>query len=224
MKQVFTVICCLYMLCISSQDVVRKDLGAFSILKVYDLLNVEMIEATDNYALIKGAAKYDVEFVNRNGILKIRMSPEKSFDGDDTFVTVYYRSIDVIDANEGAQIDVKSIIDQYEIDLRSQEGAEIEAELKVTYANIKAITGGIINTTGAAKNQDVSVYTGGIYEGEKLETIFSEVSIQAGGEVSVNCKDQLEIKIRAGGNVYVYGDPKLIDENRVFGGSVKRME
>jgi hypothetical protein len=207
-----------------SQETVEKTIGDFNIVKVYDLINVEMVKSDSNQIQITGVHRNDVELVNRNGTLKIRMNPVKSFDGDDVYVTLFYKLIDVIDANEGSEIKVRDLIDQYEIDLKAQEGAEIEAQLKVTYANIKSITGGIITAKGASTNQDVSVYTGGVFQGEDLETSFSEVSIQAGGEIYVNCKDRLDIKIRAGGNVYVYGNPKVIDEKRVLGGRVRRME
>ncbi|MEM1001969.1 MAG: head GIN domain-containing protein [Bacteroidota bacterium] len=223
MKRSLTILLMATLSVIYAQDELEKRVGDFSTLKVYDLINVEMIKSDENKAVVKGSDKYDVEFVNRNGTLKIRMSPENAFDGDDTFITLYYTEIDVIDANEGSRISVKDVIDQYEIDLKTQEGAKIETELKVTYANIRAVTGGIINANGSAKNQDVSIYTGGMYEGKELMTEFSEVSIQAGGEIKVNCTDRLEIKIKAGGDVYIYGNPKLVDENRVFGGRVKRM-
>lgn len=210
-------------MCIS-QEKLEKEVGEFTTLKVYDLINVKMIKADKNKVEIKGEDTEDVEFVNRNGVLKIRMSPEKYFDGTDTYITLYYTTIDVIDANEGSIITVENTIEQYEIDLKTQEGAKIRAQLKVKYANIRAVTGGIVSVEGSSKNQDVSVYTGGVYEGENLKSEFSEVSIQAGGEVKVNCSDKLEIKIKAGGDVFVYGNPKKIDENRVFGGRVKRMD
>jgi len=176
MKQILTiVVLILVSTAMNAQSSIEKEVGDFTTLKTYDLLNVEMIKSDANKVIIKGADPYDVELVNRNGTLKIRMDPEKSFDGDNTFVTLYYKAVDVIDANEGSQIVVKDLIDQYEIDLKTQEGAEIEAELQVTYANFKAVTGGIVTVKGTAKNQDVSVYTGGVFEGEELETEFSEV-------------------------------------------------
>jgi hypothetical protein len=224
MKIKFSILFLLTASILMGQSTLEKKVGEFTTLKVYDLINVNMIKSVENKVVINGDDRYEVELVNRNGTLKIRMSPERSFDGDNTFVTLYYTEVDVIDANEGSRVTVKDLIDQYEIDLKAQEGANIQASLEVTYANIKAVTGGIINTRGSSKNQDVSVYTGGVYEGKELTSEFSEVSIQAGGEISVNCSDRLEIKIRAGGDVYVYGNPKMVDENRVLGGRVKRMD
>jgi hypothetical protein len=152
------------------------------------------------------------------------MNPLNAFDGDKTYVTLFYKTLEVIDANEGAKISVKHTIDQYEIDLKAQEGAEIEADIDVTYVDIKAVTGGIITISGKAVNQDVAINTGGVYEGKTLESEFSDVRIQAGGEVYVNCLERLEINIKAGGDVYIYGNPKMVDEKRVLGGRVKRMD
>ena len=224
MKLKSTLVFALISLVTLAQESVEKKLGDFSKVKVYDLINVKMIKSNESKIQIEGKDRNDVELVNKNGTLKIRMSPEKYFDGSGINIALYYTNIDLIDANEGSVVSVEAMIDQYEIDLKSQEGAKINADINVKYANIRAVTGGMIRTTGKAKNQDVSVYTGGVYEGEQLETEFSEVSIQAGGEIKVNCTDKLEIKIKAGGDVYVYGNPKTIDENRVFGGRVKRMD
>ena len=33
----------------------------------------------------------------------------------------------------------------------------------------------------------------------------------------------LDIKIRAGGDVYIYGDPKKVNESKALGGRIKRM-
>ena len=65
--------------------------------------------------------------------------------------------------------------------------------------------------------------TGGVFNAQEFTTEFTEVSISAGGEARVNASEKVDIKIKAGGDVFVYGNPNLIDEKRVFGGRVKRM-
>jgi len=208
----------------SAQEYIEKNLGDFKELKVFDLLNVEMIASSENKVIVKGQEPRDVQFINKNGTLKIRMNTENVFNGEQTFISLFYKSVEVIDANEGAKVLIKSPIDQYEIDLKAQEGAEIEAQIEVSYASIKAVTGGIITTKGKASNQDVNLRTGAVYNGKNLETEFSDVRLQAGGEVYVNCKERLEIIIKAGGDVFIYGNPWLVDEKRILGGRVKRVE
>ena len=85
------------------------------------------------------------------------------------------------------------------------------------------MTGGIINVSGSSKNQDISIYTGGVFNGEELQTEKTEVSINAGGEAYVNASEKVEVRIKAGGDVFIYGNPKVVDKNRVLGGRIKRM-
>jgi hypothetical protein len=208
---------------LQAQDTVEKEIGEFSTVKVYDLINLKMIKSNENKVVISGKNKKDVEVVNKNGKLKIRMTLEESYDGEDTVVVLYYTTVDVIDANEGAKVEVKDLIKQYEIDLKTQEGAEITAEVNTTYANFRAVTGGIINVTGNSKNQEVTIFTGGIVNGKEFVTERSEVSINAAGEAYIHATEFAKVKVKAGGDVYIYGNPKEIDETSVLGGSIKRM-
>lgn len=210
-------------LSINAQDTIEKNIGEFSTVKVYDLINLKMLRSDVNKVIISGENKEDVQIINKNGKLKIRMKLEESYDGNDIVVNLYYTSVDVIDANEGANVEVTEPIEQFEIDLKAQEGSEITAELKTTYANFRAVTGGVINVSGSSKNQDISIYTGGVFNGEKFTTQQTEVSVNAGGEAYVNASELVDVRIKAGGNVYIYGEPKQINESKVLGGNVKRM-
>ena len=206
-----------------SQSPVTRTLGEFKEIKVYDLINLNKIQSKENKGIISGKNRKDVEVVNKNGKLKIRMNIEEIYDGNDTVVNLYYTSVDEIDANEGAKVVVKDTIEQFEIELRTQEGAEITTELKTSFATVRAVTGGIINVTGQSKNQDVSIYTGGILNGEEFVTEKTDVSVNAAGEAYINTTEFVDVRIRAGGDVFIYGNPKKVAESRVFGGRIKRM-
>jgi hypothetical protein len=207
----------------NTQEAVEKTIGEFTTVKVYDLIHLKMIKSDENKIVVTGKNKEDIEVLNINGKLKIRMNFGESFNGNSTLVELYYTSVDVIDANEGSKVVVSKPIEQYEIDLKTQEGAEITAELKTTYANFRAVSGGIINATGSSKNQDISIYTGGVFNGEEFITEQTEVSINAAGEAYVNATEKVEVSIKAGGDVFIYGNPKHVDESRVLGGRIKRM-
>lgn len=223
MKKVICILAIVIGFNVNAQESLEKTIGEFSTVKVYDLINLKMIKSDDNKVVITGKNRRDVEVFNKNGTLKIRMNIEESYDGNETVVMLYYSSVDVIDANEGAQVMVTDPIEQYEIYLKTQEGAEITAVLKTTYANFRAVTGGIINVTGTSKNQDISIYTGGVFNGKKFITEQTEVSLNAAGEAYVHATEYVDVRIKAGGNVFIYGKPKQVDESRVLGGKIKRM-
>jgi len=206
-----------------AQNSIEKTIGEFSELKVYDLIEVELIKGDIDKIVITGKNAADVLVNNKNGTLKIKMKLEEAFDGNKTKVKLYYTNLDVIDANEGAYIHSEDIIKQFEVDLNAQEGGKISVKLDTKYVNIRAVTGADIIASGLAIHQDISIYTGGDYDGETLITEFTDVSIRLAGTANVNATKKVTAKVRAGGDIFIYGNPDRIDESRVLGGRVKRM-
>ena len=207
-----------------AQNTIEKEIGEFTTLKVYDLINVELVKSDKNKVSITGINANDVIVNNKNGTLKIKMSLEEIFDGNNIKIKLHYKSVDVIDVNEGAKVHSEDIIKQFEIDLKAQEGGIIDVPLNVTYTNVKAVTGGSVKTSGTSKSQNISLLTGGIYKGESLKTEKTEVAVKAAGEAYVRASSLVDIKIRAGGDVFIYGNPETVNESNVFGGKVKRMK
>lgn len=207
-----------------AQNPIEKNIGDFKELKVYDLIEVELIKSDVNKVIITGNDAKNVLINNKSGTLKIKMDISKIFDGNNTKVKLYYTTIDVIDANEGAKIHSKDEIKQFDLDLKAQEGGTINVVVNVTYISIKAVTGGIIEVSGTAKKETINLLTGGVFKGEKLQSENADVSINAAGEASVKASKVVDVKIRAGGDVFIYGKPETVNESRVFGGRVKRMD
>lgn len=203
-----------------AQHMVDREVGDFHELKVFDLIEVNLIKSDQNRILIKGDHVDDINFVNRDGVLKLRMAFEKKFQGEDTFIEVYYTDIKTIDANEGARIVGNELITQDRIELKAQEGARIEVGLEVTDADIRAVTGGIVMASGLANNQVIVINTGGVFEGRDLKTGYSSVKISAGGEAELFASEEVDIHIRAGGDVYVYGNPDRVHKKKMMGGRI----
>ena len=209
---------------LSAQSQIEKTVGEFNELKVYDLIEVKLIKSTENKISITGKNANDVVVVNRNGTLKIRMNLEESFDGNKTYATLYYTKIDVIDVNEGAYVYSDDNIKQFDLKLKAQEGGLIKCRLETSFVDIKSVTGGNIEAQGTVKKQKVTLNTGGIYKGEDLKTEETEVSIVAAGEAYINASQLVDVKIRVGGDVFIYGNPEKVNESRALGGRVKRMD
>lgn len=223
MKKLLIILVLIITTSIFAQSPIVKQIGEFTEVKVFDLINVTMIKSDKNEVVIDGSNKRNVQVINKNGKLKIRMEFDESYDGNDTSVILYYTTVDIIDANEGAEINVKETLSQFDIKLKAQEGGKITAKIKATYTDVRAVTGGMINLTGTSKNQDVTIYTGGGYNGEELITINTNISINAAGIAKVNATGFVVARVKAGGDVYIYGNPKKIDKKTILGGRVKRM-
>ena len=214
-------------LCASSilfgQELVNKEVGDFTEIKVYDLIEINLIQSDENRVVIKGDHSNDVKVINDDGTLKLRMNMNTRFQGEETHIEVYFKNLDVIDVNEGARITVNTVLIQPEIELRSQEGGQIIVGLDVDKTTIKAVSGGIIETTGLSKSQEITLNTGGIYEGKSLKTQRTKIGVLAAGEADVNASEKVDVKITAGGDVYIYGDPEVVNEKRFAGGRIVKM-
>ena len=205
---------------IFSQAPISKSLGEFSKLKVYDLINVELIQSSENRIEISGENAKSVSIIQKNNTLKIRMVLSKYFKGGDTFVKLFYTKINTIDVNEGAKVVSETPIKQYEIELKSQEGGEITVPVNTKVLTIKSVTGGKIQAYGVSRTQNIDINTGGIYRGEKLQAQFSEITIKAGGKAEVRSSDHIDIKIFAGGLLTVFGKTTSIKQNNIIGGKI----
>lgn len=221
MKLVSTILIAFITFSAFSQRMVEKNIGDFDELKVFDLIEVNLIPSEENKVVIKGKNTESVKIINDNGKLKIRMQLDERFDGEETFVEVHYTEINIIDANEGSIIVANEAISQNKIELRSQEGAKIRVGLKVNYIEMKAVTGGIIEASGLAKSQDITIRTGGIIEAMDLQTQDTNLKLFAAGEAEINASDKANIKVTAGGNVTVYGNPKKVKKKSFAGGTVR---
>lgn len=188
------------------------------------MIEVNLIKSNENKVVITGDDVDDVEIVNKNGILKVRMKFDKIFNGSKTFVEVHYTNLTIIDANEGAFISSNELIEQDYIELKAQEGARIKLGLDVNNVDIKAVSGGIVETRGKANSQSININTGGIYQGKTFETKSTKVDIKAGGEADVHATQTVNAKVRAGGDIDIYGHPHTVSENKALGGRIRIMD
>ena len=195
-------------------------LGDFTDLKVFDKLSVTLVASNENKAEITGTSQSKVEVVNKNGLLKIRMPLVKMMTGDEAKVTLYFKKIHSIDANEGSSVICTDVFKQTTLDLNTQEGATIAVVLDVEKTSIKAYSGGIIKITGNAVTQSVSINSGGILEAGDLETSQTTVSISAGGSADVKATVLVDAKVKAGGTVTVHGKPKELRQETFIGGTI----
>ncbi len=206
-----------------AQRTITKDVGDFYELKVYDLIAVNLIQSNENKVVIKGDHTDDVRIINQNGKLKLRMEVDTRFQGEDTYIEVYFKSIETIDANEGSYIVGSAMIEQDEIELKAQEGGHIKVGLTVEYAKIKAVSGGIVEASGLSTRQEIQLNSGGIFEGRELRTKNTKIGITAAGEAEVNASEKVEVRVTAGGDVTIYGNPKEVNEKKIAGGRIKIM-
>ncbi|AYN69099.1 DUF2807 domain-containing protein [Euzebyella marina] len=206
-----------------SQKSNTKTLEKFTQLKAYDRIVVTLVKGSENKLVITGDDKDEVEISNKNGLLKIKMEFDNFMDGDEAKATLYHtEDLTLIDANENAKINSEDVVTASErVEIKVQEGGKIDLKIELQDLYTKSISGGEITLTGSSKLQEVMVNTGGKIYNKQLNTQQTTVVVNAGGRADVNASEKVDAKVRAGGSIYIYGNPKEIDKDKVFGGKIE---
>ena len=199
---------------------VTRNLGDFDEVKVFDKINVKLIESSENKIVITGARADEVETVNKNGELKIRMPFPQLLSGEDITVKLYFKNLESIAVSEGSYVSSEEDFKQTSLDLNAKSGGEINLDINVDKVIVKANAGGIITLSGKAKNQDVVITSGGILNAKDLETSQTTISVAAGGKSEIHASTLVDAKVRAGGSIFIYGKPKQINKEVFIGGTI----
>ena len=100
--------------------------------------------------------------------------------------------------------------------------SEINIELDVDKLTARTSNGSILTLKGRADFTDVLVNSGAKYEADELETKQTTITANAGGIAKVHATDYVNAKVRAGGDIVIFGKPKQIDQKIIAGGSIEQ--
>lgn len=203
-----------------------KDVGTFNKVSVFDQIRITLVESPtgSNTIEIKGSDADNVNVINKNGHLKIKMNFVNSFQGDDIKITLYHNGINEINAGEGSTVRSNETLNAVAMDLQAKTGALIDIEVETDRLNITAGAGSVIKVTGQASVQNIVSNSGADVQNKDLKTKQTTVTVNAGGKASVQASDLVDAKTRAGGNIYIYGDPKVINQKNIAGGVIKKVK
>ena len=199
----------------------EKEVGNFNKVTSFDKIDVVLVPSSENKVLLNGSGSNEVELVNKNGELKIRLPLTKLLSGDNISATVYYKKLDAVEANEGSRISSEATFNSTAFDIIAKEGSEIKIKIATERVTVKVSNGSKVELEGKATNQDVLINSGGVYDAEKLITNQTIITANAGGEGTIYATDFVDAKVRAGGDITIYGKPKQINQKIVAGGSIE---
>ena len=201
---------------------IEKTVGEFYKVTAFDKIDVYLIQSDENKVILKGDKSEDVELVNKNGELKIKMNFSNLMKGDNISATVYYKKIEAVEANEGSRVASNEIFKAINFSIIAKESSNIKLRLDVDRLTTKLTQGSILELDGKVEYADILVNSGGKYEAQRLVTKQTVITANTGGKADVNATDFVNAKVRAGGSVLIYGKPKQIDQKIVAGGSIEQ--
>ncbi|WP_155807122.1 head GIN domain-containing protein [Gillisia marina] len=202
---------------------ITVELDNFTEAEITKGLKVNFTQADENKAIITGSSRDKVNLKVKNGVLKVSVDLDHLWNEDNTIVNISYKQLLKVEAKQNSVIDLCGRISQPMLNIRVQEGADVKANVDVENLYASVVTGGNLFIIGNAVKQDIDVKAAGDFKGENLIGSEVKVSIAGGGTASIFSKAYVNAKVRAGGTIYVYGDPEKIDERTIFGGTIKKI-
>jgi hypothetical protein len=203
---------------------VEKKLGEFNKVTSFDKIDVTLIQGTENTIILHGDKANEVEVVNKNGELKIRMPFGTLLKGDNISATVYFKNLEALEANEGSRIASQETIKALNFGIIVKEGSEIKVKLNVEKLTIKGSAGSKLYLEGSATNQDILISSGAVLKADKLISKQTVITVNAGGEAVIHATDFVDAKVRAGGTILIHGKPKQINQKTIAGGSIEQVK
>jgi Putative auto-transporter adhesin, head GIN domain len=163
-----------------------------------------------------------------NGILKIHYdsklgSVNRMNESKGLKAYVSFKSLDLLNANTGAKVEIDGVLQSVSLDLKCNTGAEVNGEVNFTTLKVSQNTGSKITLSGKADNLDIDGDTGSKFMGEDMSTVNCNVKVSTGARVTVKAEKELQAKASTGGIVKYKGNATIREIKTNTGGSVSKI-
>lgn len=199
---------------------ITKSLQEFNKVTAFDQISVYMIPATENKIELTGVNSESIELIYNKQELKIRLPLNKMLKGEDILAKVYYKNIEAIEANEGTTINFSTPVKTTHFSIIAKEGSHIKVTAEAAKIEARVSQGSSLELKGKTDNLDLLANSGGIVTAENCDAAQATVSVNAGGDVAVYATNLVDAKIRAGGTITIYGNPKQVNQKTILGGDI----
>jgi len=191
-------------------------------LRIVSGLEVHIENGSENEIIITGSDADKINVSSEDGKVRLSVSlsgllEERNYD----IKVVVKDSIEVIDINQGSQVSLNANLDQKKIEVRVQEGATFDGRLETGLIVLRAVSGGSINIQGLATMLKLTVNTGASVDAFDLNCSNADVLSMSGGIAQVSVYNILNAQVKFGGSIEYRGQPEVLNEKKVLGGSIE---
>ena len=186
--------------------------------------------STEEVAVSASKAEYRDKIITevKNGILKIYYenkfgSINKRKEKKDLKAYVSYKSLDNLNANTGAEVQIEGILKSSSLKMAANTGAIIKGAIDINDLKVDQNTGSIVTLTGEAGKIEVDGDTGSMFKGIDLKTDNCSATASTGAGVYITVSKELNAKADTGGYVKYKGDAGIRELKTHTGGSISKI-
>lgn len=209
----------------------KRSVGSFHGISVATGIKLILTEgATEEVAVSANKIEYRDKIVTEveKGILKIYYENKLGAintkkEKKELKAYVSYKTLDELNANTGAQVQVEGTIKGTSLKMKVNTGAIVNGDVNVDALEVNENTGAVVSLSGEAGSFNFDGDLGSEFKGSDLKTTNCTASASTGTSVSITVQKELYAKANTGGSVKYKGDANVMTIKTGTGGSVSKM-
>ncbi|MES1198218.1 MAG: head GIN domain-containing protein [Chitinophagaceae bacterium] len=186
--------------------------------------------STEEVAVSASEIEYRDKIVTsvENGILKIHYETKlgainKKNQNKDLRAYVSYKTLNYLNANTGAEVEIKNKLVASVFELKANTGGEVKGEVNIGTLMVTQSTGSRITLSGETDKLEVEGGTGSKFMGDDMNTKTCDVNVGTGAGVYLMIEKEMNVKASTGGYVKYKGAGGIRDIKTNTGGIVSRI-
>jgi hypothetical protein len=209
----------------------KRDISGFHGIEVSTGIQLMVTEGTTEEVAVSAVKEeYRDRIVTKveNGILKIYYDNKlkavnSNKEKKELKAYVSYKSLDRLDANTGAQVDIQETLKAASLKMMANTGAVIKGRVDVKELDIHQNTGSVVTLSGNADKLVIEGDTGSMFKGSDLKTGNCTATTSTGAGIYVTVDKELNVRANTGGFVKYKGDAGIKEIKTHTGGSVSKI-
>ena len=204
----------------------------FNTIRIFGPFKVTLVKAATSRAEIeyRGINPDEVLIKNDDNTLQLKLRNRSFLDFTDNnrnrnrsyaIVTIYYTSLENIEAKAGAIIRSTELIEATKLTIVSKMGAEVQLQIKTQKLFLDSSMGSQVELTGIAETAEIKSKMGSTVNASQLQSQQVEVSSSMGSDVSVFAERELNASADFGGSISYKGNPEHKHTSTFLGAEVK---
>ncbi len=191
-------------------------------LRIVSGLEVHIENGLKNEIIVSGSDADKINVSNEEGKIRLSVGLSDLLDDRNYDIKVVVKdSIEVIDINQGSRVFLNAKLDQNKIEVRVQEGSLFEGRLETGLLILRAVSGATMNIQGLATMLKLTVNTGASVDAFDMNCSNADVLAMSGGLAQVSVYNILNAQVKIGGSIEYRGQPAVLNEKKVLGGSIE---
>jgi Putative auto-transporter adhesin, head GIN domain len=233
MKQLLTILVCMFSLLSFAQTKQTRTVGDFSGISSATGIKVKITQGNENAVVVSSSKDELIDNlkteVDKNGVLKIYYKNPNKLNWNKTrnvqlnaYIT--YKSINSLAASSGSSMESTQAVNGEALSIDVSSGAEMELEIVTTNCTINMSSGSIAKVGGNAANVKIDASSGSSFKGTNLTAETCKATVSSGADIKMEVTKKLSASASSGGSFKYKGNPEIEKKTTSSGGEVKPMD